>query len=506
MNIDTARYYSSFVVFSDLSKTAGELVPYNLNSGEWKADELEEIPVLASGYPTQVPIQKNGKEYGVRLIFQNRPGTYMVTYEGSGEIDFKNTARTSKLGLGYKIELDGEHKFHVNIIRSSAEDPIRNLRIIPVWSDGDIEEGTFHPDFVRGLEPFDTIRFYKWQDCDVVTERKWTDRRDADYFSQANFASLELAVELANTLNKNAWFCVPYAADDEYIFNMASYVKDNLSPDLKIYIEYSNELWNFRFLGSRYVFNEGISDLFPQLNADKKVQQDLSDIREKYCGKGDCHPEKDAYMMARTFKIWDSVFGDDPYDRVKTVAGVQQTWPENTVRILDYFEDINYDVDIIAGGGYFKFEQDDHDRWLADRRNNVSAEDVLREAQNYLSKAEEFAISHGDIAKKYDVEYVVYEGGQHLVPFEQKEWSYNQAVYDAQIDPGIYDIYLENLAIYENAGVTNFFAYSYIGERESKWGSWGHIESLEDLSKDLKAVAPKYQALLDYAAAESLDQ
>jgi hypothetical protein len=40
-------------------------------------------------------------------------------------------------------------------------------------------------------------------------------------------------------------------------------------------------------------------------------------------------------------------------------------------------------------------------------------------------------------------------------------------------------------------------AFSYVGERESRYGSWGHLESYDQLDEDLFQVAPKYQALLD---------
>ena len=46
-------------------------------------------------------------------------------------------------------------------------------------------------------------------------------------------------------------------------------------------------------------------------------------------------------------------------------------------------------------------------------------------------------------------------------------------------------------------------AFSYVGQRESKYGSWGHLESLDQLNQNLMQVAPKYQALLDANIAKS---
>jgi hypothetical protein len=64
----------------------------------------------------------------------------------------------------------------------------------------------------------------------------------------------------------------------------------------------------------------------------------------------------------------------------------------------------------------------------------------------------------------------------------------------------MYDLYMKNFEFLSKPEVNCklFIAYSYIGKRESRWGSWGHLEKLEDInSKNLKEIAPKYKALLD---------
>jgi hypothetical protein len=40
------------------------------------------------------------------------------------------------------------------------------------------------------------------------------------------------------------WFCIPFKADDDYVRKYAEYLKTNLREDIKIYVEYSNEVWN----------------------------------------------------------------------------------------------------------------------------------------------------------------------------------------------------------------------------------------------------------------------
>ena len=83
----------------------------------------------------------------------------------------------------------------------------------------------------------------------------------------------------------------------------------------------------------------------------------------------------------------------------------------------------------------------------------------------------------------------------------QQDSPYNNAVWDAQIHPKMYDIYMKAFAKHASPEVKCklFCAYYYVGKRKTIWGSWGHLESLEQL-KDLgniHQVAPKYSALID---------
>jgi hypothetical protein len=44
---------------------------------------------------------------------------------------------------------------------------------------------------------------------------------------------------------------MPHLANDEYHQQFATYVRDNLRPDVKVYVEWSNEVWHTGFAGGR---------------------------------------------------------------------------------------------------------------------------------------------------------------------------------------------------------------------------------------------------------------
>ena len=47
--------------------------------------------------------------------------------------------------------------------------------------------------------------------------------------------------------NKDLWINVPAMANDDYIQNLAELIYQDLNPNLKVYVEYSNETWNDSF-------------------------------------------------------------------------------------------------------------------------------------------------------------------------------------------------------------------------------------------------------------------
>lgn len=58
--------------------------------------------------------------------------------------------------------------------------------------------------------------------------------------------------KLVNKLNVNPWINVPHMATDDYVQNLAAFLKENIDPKLVIHVEYSNECWNSMFACNNY--------------------------------------------------------------------------------------------------------------------------------------------------------------------------------------------------------------------------------------------------------------
>ncbi len=58
--------------------------------------------------------------------------------------------------------------------------------------------------------------------------------------------SIPLIVNQLNT-TVDIWVNIPHKASDDYILHVAQLMLDQLNPTINIYVEYSNEVWNFMF-------------------------------------------------------------------------------------------------------------------------------------------------------------------------------------------------------------------------------------------------------------------
>jgi hypothetical protein len=64
----------------------------------------------------------------------------------------------------------------------------------------------------------------------------------------------EDVIQLCNQADMDIWINIPVSVDDDYIRSLAALIKAKLKPNLKIYIEHSNEVWNFGFI--QYAWNK----------------------------------------------------------------------------------------------------------------------------------------------------------------------------------------------------------------------------------------------------------
>ncbi|MDX2189392.1 MAG: Ig-like domain-containing protein, partial [Bacteroidota bacterium] len=492
MNINSTNYYTKGLIYTDIMKAASSMFTF-YDGGPWNSEQINNIPKDVNGYPTQIPYNTAGQNQLVRFLVNNYyVGKYVVLYDGAGQLRV-NGLTNNVVGGKLYIDFNGQGgNIWIDILQSQSGNHIRNIRIVPEQYASGGAVPTFLPKFVDGLRPFHALRFMDWTSTNNSPQKNWSDRCTKTYYSQCTEKgmSIEYAIELANLVNEHAWFCVPHMASDDYQKQMARLIRDNLNANLKVYIEYSNEIWNWQFSQATWIINNAPGSV------DSYVPTGLAAIDPN----SGTHPEKDAYMMARTFRLFKGEFTGANATRLIKVAAVQHSWMDNTRRVLEYLKNNNQQCDLVSPGGYFNFEETQHNLWNTQCSAVTAAQVVAGADAEYAAGSQYWTRETAKYANQYGVGYAVYEGGQHMQPWQQGDWCYNQAVWDAQIHPAMYDLYMKNFATHVEPAVNCqlFMAFSYIGERQSKYGSWGHLESLDQVgNSNMKTIAPKYQALLD---------
>ena len=227
-----------------------------------------------------------------------------------------------------------------------------------------------------------------------------------------------------------------------------------LDPSLKVYVEYSNEIW-------------------------MRTQNTYCNQKANAIGfSGDWQfPYYGAYAEIRCFKAFQDVFGSDMSNRVVKVAGFEYNWKQV---VADGFSQVydntasnrnpwNIQPDVwkwasYIGGAY-------SDNWYTAVDTNVKTS--TQELRDYI--------------KSRGLKYVNYEGGQHLDDnagtFARDSATYNKYMYWLQ-------------QCYANDSVLTIH-YTHAGKFQtdaSGYGSWGAL----DYDGQDPANAPKYRALKDF--------
>lgn len=113
----------------------------------------------------------------------------------------------------------------------------------------------FTDEFLAFIAPYATVRTMDWQATNGnLTLTHWADRPTlssnrtlTQYYNVPRRGwgvPMEVLVQLAKEGGKDLWVCVPTAASDDYVTQLATLLRDTLPATSCIYVEYSNETWN----------------------------------------------------------------------------------------------------------------------------------------------------------------------------------------------------------------------------------------------------------------------
>ena len=107
----------------------------------------------------------------------------------------------------------------------------------------------FPDDYLESINPYGVLRtmaLTKTNSHVALGTENWSNRvlPDGDQTTDQGIA-WEYIIALANTTNKDIWISVPVRANDDYIEQLATMMRDNLNPNITVYVEWGNEVWGF---------------------------------------------------------------------------------------------------------------------------------------------------------------------------------------------------------------------------------------------------------------------
>ena len=469
MNLSAPTYYSAEIPFRDAFMLSSQWFhQYSTTTKPW---DLGELDLTDDGWP----ILEQGRGAAclmMRDLNGRYPrGAYVCTYTGTGQISLgldANQIRDEPGRIVFEVLRPTDAGILFKINWQDRADPIRDVRI---WLPGmqprpGPPQPIFNPIFLRRLEPFSVLRFMDWQATNSSTLRRWSMRTKPTARTQAATygVAIEHMIDLCNTLAADPWVCIPHRADDDFVRRFAELSKARLAPNRRIYVEYSNEVWNSQFKQHGWVAQNG---------------------------EGTNHPAKYAAFAANVFSIWHDVFAGQE-DRIIRVAGCQHMNPWVAQVTLDQ---LHGQVDALAPAFYFDVRE--HYGKLEQLGAAATSRNVVDLAERSLNERSIPKMrEHAVLAKRYGVDLITYEGGQHILPHPPGSTPpYVEAMWSAQRDPVMYDMYETVLESFHQMNGHLFVAFNFVGRQESRWGSWGHLAYLTQPI----AQAPKYRALVNHA-------
>ena len=286
------------LIFADAAKQA---LPFQRNQNYTSL--TAPAPLGSDGWPSgdaTLPLWTEARE---------PEGTYQLSFDGQAQVvDWQGVGSFSVGGVVYGATLPAGVGYDPVTNRTSAQwiivapaatggaylgfvasqrtpdaaagSGIANVRVMRPIARGAAAShpagSLFTADLKRLVAGFSVIRLMDYLATDANNQRHWADRvRPLDlsqyqtlagYGWQGKGGAWEYGVELANETGKDLWINIPLQVDDDYVTRLAQllrYGSDGTNPyaaaqaapafpplnaNLRVYVEYSNEIWNNAFI------------------------------------------------------------------------------------------------------------------------------------------------------------------------------------------------------------------------------------------------------------------
>lgn len=457
MNLGSMNYWSQEFPFADIIKSSEIRV---VTRQGW-LEPRGQIPLDARDRPINVAA-------GTRLavIIKSGGGDRLP----SGTYDCRMSPGWSLGGSPGNVISGNPSRFVMRVLPSPSTAPVR-LMLVATAARASLAElactnrsvpggAVFNPVFLNDNRPFGVIRFMDWQRTNNQPAVDWSSRTTPASFSQISDkgVAVEHMVALANELRADPWFTQPLDASDEYYQRFAEYVRDNLAPGQRVYVEVSNEVWN------------GIFD-------QNKRATRLGKARYPTASDRDANDFYYADRVRAVMTIWARVFAAQP-NRLVRVLATQAGSELHPNAALSHANTARY-VDALAIAPYFG--PPSGRPW----GSGDVTEYLINHGAEFVDRAIQHSLKSKQVANRFGLKLITYEGGPAFV---SRQPSVRDAFERAERDQRLYGIYMGFLRRWKAEVGGLYVAYDSVKLQ------WGHrTYTGQPLSQ-----APKARALVDF--------
>jgi len=499
-NLQAVSYWSTENPFIDRVHTSAGWVAWDTAGKVISTPLTEDVHGNVTNY---TGISKIGISIELDPLTAPVSHQYVLTYDGTASVSLAGAKIISQ--TAGKVVFESKMNtaapgIPLYFTGLNASNPLTNVHVVrtdqvDLFHAGEI----FNPDFVAKVSQWGLVRFMDWGNTNGSQAVSWSTHATVgdnfwSYQTHADGVPLEAMVKLANEAHVDMWYNVPTKADNTYVQNALTYIRDHLDPSLKVNVEWSNEVWNTGFSANAYAKSQGAALWGTSVNANS--------LASVYYG----------YRSAQIADIAHKVFTGTHAAQLKDVLAGQSA---NAIAMADWQTGIakagfgsastlfkeyaiapyfggqmggaasKADTQIILGwakGGQAGLDAAFHELEFG---GSLSADGSMAKVMQNIARS-------GQIAKANGLELVAYEGGLGVstIRWAAADKPTVQDLFNRMLaDPRMGDLYTKEIAAFKAAGGTTFAAFGDTGA-PNDFGSWGALNSI------YSAATPRYSAIL----------
>lgn len=349
-------------------------------------------------------------------------------------------------------------------------------------------DGTFSQAYLDSLKYYTHLRFMDFNntngqdiDDDTVKYTTWANRptRDTIHFSwsgdgavgHANYTGvLEDQIELCNLSHCDMWWNCPHNCSVDFVENAAKLIRDTLDPTLKVYVEYSNERWNFAYgFGQYFWFGRKADD---EIQAANDAGGDPSIFGTTVEPAGSGRDRLGWFWSARQAKrvaeVFKATFTGTHAPRLRNILGLWLTTSEYSgysaqalIWLNQHFGFPGYTFFATAGARY-----DGFGTIAASDSTWMNTQHTLDEyAQRLYDEQSSRQGSHGaegmqTLAARFGMNYVGYENGWDFTNLPNGSWTHNLSNHATTKDST--KLFLTDV-LCSGTGMLTWYQHHYVG-------------------------------------------